>query len=58
MKDFIQFAFGFLFVRNWDTGRKELSRARTTIFCVAVFLVLFALIIISILQAPVEVVAG
>jgi len=57
MKDFIQFAFGFLFVRNWDTGRKELSRARTTVFCVAIFLVLFALTVISVLQAPVEVFA-
>lgn len=55
MKDFWQFTFSFLYTRNWHTGHHELSRSRTAIFCVGVFLVLLALTLISVLQAPVEV---
>ena len=60
MKDFWQFAFGFLYARNWHTGHKELSRSRAAIFCMGVFLVLFSLVVISFMQAPltVENVAG
>lgn len=56
MESFWQFAFRFLYARNWHTGQRELSRSRVTIFCAGVFLVLLALTLISILQAPVEVV--
>jgi len=52
--NFIKFAFSFLYVRNWHTGEKELSRSRMAIFCAGIFLVLLALTLISFLQAPVE----
>jgi|GEM_PF-665184 len=55
MKDFTQFAFGFLYTRNWNTGQLELSRSRVTIFCTGIFMVLLSLTIISFLQAPIEV---
>jgi hypothetical protein len=58
MKSFWEFAFSFLYTRNWNTGKKELSRSRTAVFCGGVFLVLLALTLISILQAPVVVMAG
>jgi len=51
---FIKFTFSFLFVRNWHTGEMELSRPRFVLFCCGIFLLLLALTIISILQAPVE----
>jgi hypothetical protein len=51
---FLRFIFGFLFVRNWHTGQMELSRPRVSIFCAALFLILLALTMIYILQAPVE----
>lgn len=51
---FFKFAFSFLFVRNWHTGEMELSRPRFALFCGGLFLLLLALTIISILQAPVE----
>jgi hypothetical protein len=50
---FWQFVFFFLYVRDWHTGRMELSRPRLAIFCGAVFFVLLALLLISIMQAPV-----
>ncbi|MCA9358823.1 hypothetical protein KC926_01300 [Candidatus Kaiserbacteria bacterium] len=51
---FFKFAFSFLYVRNWHTGERELSRPRITLFCAAFFLIMLALTIISILQAPIE----
>lgn len=54
---FLRFTFSFLYVRNWHTGEMELSRSRMAIFCAGLFLVLLAITIISILQAPVEYVA-
>lgn len=54
---FFKFAFSFLYVRNWHTGVRELSRTRVALFSAALFLLLLALAIISILQAPVEYVA-
>jgi len=57
MKDFIRFAFGFLYTRNWHTGQKELSQSRLVIFaCGAAFLVI-SLALIGFLQAPIDVVA-
>lgn len=52
--NFFSFVFSFLYVRNWHTGDMELSRSRMSIFFAAIFLVLLALTMISILQAPVE----
>ncbi len=51
---FFKFTFSFLFVRNWYTGERELSRPRLAVFCGGIFLILLALTMISILQAPVE----
>lgn len=58
MKSFLEFTFSFLYTRNWHTGELELSRSRMAIFCCGVFLLLFSLIIISILQAPFEITNG
>lgn len=54
---FWKFAFSFLYVRNWHTGHRELSRARVALFCAGLFLLLLALTMISILQAPVTYIA-
>ena len=50
---FFKFLFSFLYVRNWHTGEMELSRPRLALFFSAVFLIVLALAIISVLQAPV-----
>jgi hypothetical protein len=55
--DFIKFAFSFLYTRNWHTGKRELSRPKMAVFCGALFLIMLALTIISVLQAPVTYVA-
>lgn len=55
---FLRFAFSFLFVRNWHNGEMELSRPRLALFCACIFLIMLALTIISILQAPVEYIAS
>ncbi|MFW6209955.1 MAG: hypothetical protein ACOC4E_00505 [Patescibacteria group bacterium] len=52
--DFLKFAFSFLFVRNWHTGVKELSRLRVAVFCAGLFLLLLALTIVAILGLPTE----
>lgn len=49
----LKFTFSFLYTRNWHSGELELSRSRMAIFCAGVFLVLLAVTLISILQAPV-----
>lgn len=54
---FLRFAFSFLYVRNWHTGAKELSRPRLALFCGGLFLILLGLVIVSVLQAPVVYVA-
>jgi hypothetical protein len=54
---FVKFVFSFLFVRNWYTGEKELSRPRLAIFCTCLFLLFLAITMITILQAPVTYVA-
>jgi len=54
---FIRFTFDFLFVRNWHTGEKELSRSRLALFCGGIFLVLLAITMIMILQSPVDYIA-
>lgn len=54
---FIRFVFSFLYVRNWHTGQMEISRPRLALFCGGIFLIMLALTIISVLQAPVTYVA-
>ncbi len=49
---FWHFVFSFLFVRNWHTGEKELSRPRVALFAAGIFLVLLSLSLISFLQTP------
>jgi hypothetical protein len=55
---FIKFTFSFLFVRNWHTGEQELSRPRLALFCCGLFLVLLAIVMIVVLQRPVEYIAA
>lgn len=50
---FWHFVFSFLYVRNWHTGQRELSRPRVALFSAGIFLVLLALSIIAFLQATV-----
>lgn len=52
--EFLKFAFSFLYVRNWHTGAKELSRLRVAVFCAGLFLLLLALTIVAILGMPTE----
>jgi hypothetical protein len=54
MQSFLQFVFQFLYVRNWHTGERELSRSRVFLWSMILFLVLLALTLIMFLQAPVE----
>jgi hypothetical protein len=54
---FFRFAFSFLYVRNWQNGQMQLSRARVTIFMGGMFLMILALGIIYFLQTPVVYVA-
>ncbi|MEN9920126.1 MAG: hypothetical protein RL538_19 [Candidatus Parcubacteria bacterium] len=51
---FVKFIFSFLYVRNWHTGKMELSRPRLSIFFAILFLIMLALTMILFLQAPVE----
>lgn len=51
--DFLRFAFSFLYVRDWHTGKRELSRPRVTLFLGLIFLLVLALVIIAVLQTPV-----
>ena len=55
---FFRFAFSFLYVRDWHSGKMELSRPRVALFCAGIFLLLLALTIISVLQAPVTYIAS
>lgn len=50
---FWHFVFSFLYIRNWHTGKLELSRPRVALFAAGLFLVLLALTMITALQAPV-----
>ena len=55
MKDFFRFAFSFLYTRNWHTGRKEISQSRVAALVCGLVFVVVSLVIINIMQAPVEV---
>jgi hypothetical protein len=52
--NFLRFVFSFLYVRNWHSGKMELSHQRLSVFFGGLFLILLALAIIGFLQAPVE----
>jgi hypothetical protein len=51
---FWRYIFSFLYVRNWYSGQMELSRPRVALFASALFLLILALLLISILQTPIE----
>ena len=50
----IEFVFSFLYVRNWYTGERELSRFRVSLFTAAIFLIVLGIAIVALLQMPVE----
>jgi hypothetical protein len=50
---FAQYLFSFLYVRNWHTGRYEVSPIRLMLFLAGVFLLVMAFGIVTYLQAPV-----
>lgn len=52
--NFWRFVFSFLYTRNWHNGQMELSRPRVALFSAFLFLLVLALALISILQAPIE----
>jgi hypothetical protein len=54
MRRLIQFLFPFLFVRDWHSGKQEVSRLRAFVFCVAVGFIVISIGAIAFLQAPVS----
>ncbi len=54
---FWRFVFSFLYVRDWHTGELELSRPRLALFSAALFLLVLAVMLITVLQTPIEYVA-
>lgn len=50
---FWRYIFSFLYVRNWYTGRQELSRPRLFIFISGLVMLLIAILIVTYLQAGV-----
>ncbi len=55
---FWRFVFSFLYVRNWHTGDLELSRPRLALLSAALFLLVLAVMLITVLQTPIEYVAA
>ncbi len=51
---FWRFVFSFLYTRNWYNGQMELSRPRVALFAGMLFLLVLAIIFITILQAPIR----
>ena len=51
---FWRFVFSFLYTRNWHNGHMELSRPRVALFASMLFLLVLAVIFISILQTPIH----
>lgn len=49
----LEFLFPFLFVRNWHTGQKEISRPRAWLFGTAIGFLVVGIIAISFLQLPI-----
>ena len=47
------FIFPFLYVRDWHTGHRELSRPRVALFSAMLFIILLGVLMATILQAPV-----
>lgn len=51
---FIKYIFGFLYERNWHSGEMEISYVRLSIFSALVFLLVLGLVLIWLMQLPVE----
>lgn len=51
---FFRFVFSFLYIRNWHTGKMELSRPRLIVFGAFLLLILVAMLMIAFLQIPIE----
>jgi hypothetical protein len=51
---FFKYLFSFLYVRNWHTGKRELSRAKVALSAGVLILIVLSLLIIAYLQAPVS----
>ncbi len=49
---FLQFIFFFLYVRNWHTGKLELSRTRLVATLLIVGSVIIFFSVLAVLQAP------
>jgi hypothetical protein len=45
--------FGFLYTRDWYSGRRELSRPRVALFSGMVLLIALGVVMVALLQAPV-----
>lgn len=50
----LEFVFSFLFVRNWYTGKMELSQPRMILFSSMLFIVLLGVVLAFFLQSPIE----
>ena len=51
---FWRFIFSFLYIRDWHTGQMEISRPRVALFSALLFLIVLALTLITVLQAPID----
>lgn len=52
--NFWQYLFSFLYARHPETGVRYISKARVYVFASGLCLIAVALLIISILQTPIE----
>ncbi len=50
---FLRFIFSFLYIRNWHSGKMEVSRPRLLVFLAALFLLGLAAVMIIFLQTPI-----
>ncbi|MEZ4195217.1 MAG: hypothetical protein R3B53_02355 [Candidatus Paceibacterota bacterium] len=50
---FFRFIFSFLYIRNWHTGKMELSWQRVSLFLAFILLLTIAIGMIAYLQTPI-----
>lgn len=46
------YLFSFLYIKNWETGQYELSKARIIICTAGLLLLMVAILIITFMQTP------
>jgi hypothetical protein len=56
--DLIKFVFPFLYARDWNSGKLELSHPRVALFSAMLFIVFLGVLMAVILQAPIIYVVG